>query len=955
MRVARPAQAAAAAGGEELLLEGASPELREATWRLRCSAAPAPTRVLPGHLLPATWASCACVAWAAVWFALRHLYGKTLLSKLLPTAAFLTGAAEAGPLDEQTQEKWRRLARQQTYNIFAVLAGTALALEYQTSEMLFWHFTWRHQVAFAAGCGHWVVALVEERSDTGCLSQAYRLHHAAAATAFAFCLSTKEVSAVGVAGLLFEVPVAILNVREALRLWPALVAAVPMHALWDAVLIAALLVRGGLLGFYLQSILRWPALWKEVLWPQLWHTAFATFTFFSISWFCLLLEWRRQDLREFGNQPFGYRTQYIGHTPVAASMETALGTHTIGAEVESGKAVAADELEQHITVGSCWLSIDGYVYDVTEFLDEHPGGRARILALAGGDASAEFLAVGHSPAARARLKGLLVAPLLQRGRGSTTAERPRPAREGRSRSLMKRIVPPPVAGALAVALKRLVVAVWSLCLLRLCPVSLTAVHVLLGFACVGAFCTLASLKAGHCGKSEARQGEVSANLCALALVATVALLCLAPLRAVLIGLVGALVLEAGLEPSPRASLRSMKGWACLAFYLVPGAIATFRSSLLLGAALALCLPVLSRAAPLRPASRRYAFLAIARVIRLAGLWAFIGWFAARRVASGPAGLSAWIGLPSFTAIASAAVGMLTAALGWFFLSAAVDLAAVASPPAVSRCAVFAAAVPLAISALDNNFGSIAVLGWFLQSGHLVAVLDGMTQTNDTTVPAYLLALRWMFDCLRGCIAVCLWFAFMKPAQALTSRVLPSGLRFYAFPTPLSDLEGRLKVGACLMLEGEQVEPSHFVCNVGHIPGPQLGDMMLTAAASLDIMDELDGGAPGLIANILCIVPDVNPAHCFCDCGWQSMREINLSVWQSAAAAQSWYYRSEAHADILAKHKGHGLKVFGNLLASLQPSRMQWQRRCQLCSSVVDGYASETCAYCPGKTYPIPRF
>uniref|UniRef100_A0A1I7URG0 Cytochrome b5 heme-binding domain-containing protein n=1 Tax=Caenorhabditis tropicalis TaxID=1561998 RepID=A0A1I7URG0_9PELO len=45
---------------------------------------------------------------------------------------------------------------------------------------------------------------------------------------------------------------------------------------------------------------------------------------------------------------------------------------------------------------TCWIIISGKVYDVTSFLQEHPGGEEVITQLAGMDSTQEFLDVGHS-------------------------------------------------------------------------------------------------------------------------------------------------------------------------------------------------------------------------------------------------------------------------------------------------------------------------------------------------------------------------------------------------------------------------------------------------------------------------------------------------------------------------------------------------------------------------------
>ncbi|MFH0770888.1 MAG: cytochrome b5-like heme/steroid binding domain-containing protein [Candidatus Peregrinibacteria bacterium] len=48
------------------------------------------------------------------------------------------------------------------------------------------------------------------------------------------------------------------------------------------------------------------------------------------------------------------------------------------------------ELKKHATDGDCWVSIDGKVYDVSSYADLHPGGKKKVLAHCGTDASAVF-------------------------------------------------------------------------------------------------------------------------------------------------------------------------------------------------------------------------------------------------------------------------------------------------------------------------------------------------------------------------------------------------------------------------------------------------------------------------------------------------------------------------------------------------------------------------------------
>lgn len=50
------------------------------------------------------------------------------------------------------------------------------------------------------------------------------------------------------------------------------------------------------------------------------------------------------------------------------------------------------EVAQHDDSASCWVAVEGTVYDVTDWIPLHPGGPERILAICGTDASDDFTA-----------------------------------------------------------------------------------------------------------------------------------------------------------------------------------------------------------------------------------------------------------------------------------------------------------------------------------------------------------------------------------------------------------------------------------------------------------------------------------------------------------------------------------------------------------------------------------
>ncbi|WVZ74400.1 hypothetical protein U9M48_022584 [Paspalum notatum var. saurae] len=64
------------------------------------------------------------------------------------------------------------------------------------------------------------------------------------------------------------------------------------------------------------------------------------------------------------------------------------------------KVYSFQEVSKHSDRKDCWLIIAGKVYDVTPFMEEHPGGDEVLLACTGKDATADFDDIGHSDSAK---------------------------------------------------------------------------------------------------------------------------------------------------------------------------------------------------------------------------------------------------------------------------------------------------------------------------------------------------------------------------------------------------------------------------------------------------------------------------------------------------------------------------------------------------------------------------
>ncbi|SAM06237.1 hypothetical protein [Absidia glauca] len=64
------------------------------------------------------------------------------------------------------------------------------------------------------------------------------------------------------------------------------------------------------------------------------------------------------------------------------------------------KVYSTADVNAHQTRGDLWVVIHNKVYDITEFVLEHPGGEEVLLDEAGKDATESFEDIGHSDEAR---------------------------------------------------------------------------------------------------------------------------------------------------------------------------------------------------------------------------------------------------------------------------------------------------------------------------------------------------------------------------------------------------------------------------------------------------------------------------------------------------------------------------------------------------------------------------
>ncbi|KAI9005040.1 hypothetical protein DFJ74DRAFT_692377 [Hyaloraphidium curvatum] len=74
------------------------------------------------------------------------------------------------------------------------------------------------------------------------------------------------------------------------------------------------------------------------------------------------------------------------------------------------RTISREEIAANNHRKSCWLIIHGNVYDVTKYLDEHPGGEEVMLEVSGdsSEASDAFDDIGHSEDAKSMMKKYLI-------------------------------------------------------------------------------------------------------------------------------------------------------------------------------------------------------------------------------------------------------------------------------------------------------------------------------------------------------------------------------------------------------------------------------------------------------------------------------------------------------------------------------------------------------------------
>ncbi|CAE8727212.1 unnamed protein product, partial [Polarella glacialis] len=380
-----------------------------------------------------------CVAWAAFWLVCHFA------CSLLPSPSPSAGASSSEEHDakrlrsgipQQRGAYLRRIYRSQIYCFLAVAGALRLLTRCRRlPEDLLEDFGFEHQVFFSMAVGHWAVSLWEDsqswtflssgldgkalrgvRDPAQLLLQAYAIHHIVACSGYTALLRIRRVAGIGTMGLLFELPVIFLNRRELALLgatasrWLNDRAGVQQH--WHFTYLFFFLARGGPTVLYVYSVICWSQQLEQLRLVDkfVYHGMVIFFSVLNYSFMTVLEAWARRD------------AQAVQRCAVDEDDEDEEAVDSgSGADSErfvDPEAAPLREVDQEVFASKAgesgdevWIAIEGFVYDVARFLQDHPGGADVLRSWAGRDATEAFVKVCNSPAAQASMTRYMVGPL----------------------------------------------------------------------------------------------------------------------------------------------------------------------------------------------------------------------------------------------------------------------------------------------------------------------------------------------------------------------------------------------------------------------------------------------------------------------------------------------------------------------------------------------------------------
>jgi len=101
-------------------------------------------------------------------------------------------------------------------------------------------------------------------------------------------------------------------------------------------------------------------------------------------------------------------------TPTASATSSASPKPSATASSSAAKSFTMDQVRANNTASKCWVAIKGNVYDLTKWIDSHPGGASAIRMLCGTDGTSSFTGKhGGESRPQRSLDAYLLGPLVK--------------------------------------------------------------------------------------------------------------------------------------------------------------------------------------------------------------------------------------------------------------------------------------------------------------------------------------------------------------------------------------------------------------------------------------------------------------------------------------------------------------------------------------------------------------
>lgn len=916
------------------------------------------------------------VCWICIWVTAHHVLWLVWQRGRIPILP-------RSPLDRYR----RRLCRSQVYCAIACTGGFHLFSECGFNPKDLIHtFSTEYQLLFSMAVGHWIVAIWEDAQcksflaagmstkvtrhgrDVGdFLAKAYMMHHVVAAWGFAMLLYLQVCTGIGIFGLIFELPVLLMNHREfAVCMDPRpkwLYDLQDLNRFWSWLTLFFGIGRVLPTLVYIYSLIFWIDELSLLSYTQLamYHFMSLFFTALNYALNKFLGTWKKSDT-------FACQEWSSSHTSAPAARRVSeQGTSCDGDEEfgeedgeeddkntplgGKGAAEALKDIEEDVfrtkrggEDASCevWIEVDGIAYDVTAFLQCHPGGEAPLRRYAGRDASEAFHRVRHSMKAKLMMQRFAVGAIVKKRQAYRIFEH---------NDLMLTVLMTGLGSFLRLGLSGMLLprtVVWKL--LRSvkadAPLAMVLAPGLILSATLGGFVLAPMLVTGRFFAYITWRSALT-GLC-LTLQCSGLILSRTPLpvecasscpTGTELAAVGLFFLE---ELADFTKCRKHWSWNVL----IGGAAVGLGWSLRGIAQLLSCAPYQCAAPVLVVCSSCF-------LVRVAG--------STRAEEAIPTDLVVGIALSCvfsvlcLLALTSAgpeveqALTELWTSSYWSFvcsipglyftvslLKSTLENASAYSPSWSARCLAHCLGVN---AGLSHGFSSWRWLSWVAWFAHQGSVAMRYRKQQDeaidcgtfSSVPDFIVGTRNLWDTFRsGCCAL-IWALVHRPMSRLVNAVLPEELSVWGNTIPIFDLGDMVDYGVAAYTAPPQsglarTAPEHFSCTIKHNDSSTatgVQDSYRTMNSLRRAWKHMKAASTqGLDANVVCFFPHIR--------GTALEKQIHIECWQSREDAQAWLMENNTVSG--GNLPRHG----GQVQAMLRPQcKIRHQDRCESCYRLVE--------------------